>query len=296
MVINAIDDHLAKSDQLQLSWKLGTVRYLQSLLAEAESARRLVILTADHGHVLENSTTVLPGGEGERWRYGDGEETPAADERLFHGPRERALHGRRAVVLPAVERARYATAGHRRHGYHGGATPQEVLAPFQVWLPLGEDAPEGWHITPQHRPHWWEPRQEAPAPPPKRVSRKQAADKQRSLFQVDASPGVNDGASWIDGLLASPNLARQRQRLGRRDPGLERLRVLLETLDAQQGGPVPDLRLAEVFGLPPFRLAGLIANLQSVLNLDGYPVLSHDPGAEEVRLDVALATKQFEVN
>jgi hypothetical protein len=41
-------------------------------------------------------------------------------------------------------------------------------------------------------------------------------------------------------------------------------------------------------GLPPLRLPGFVAQLQRMLNLDGYPILDLDRDRDAVTLDVPL--------
>jgi hypothetical protein len=52
-VVNVVDDLLTKGDQISLPWKLEYMHVLGRLLDAAQAAGRLVILTSDHGHVLE---------------------------------------------------------------------------------------------------------------------------------------------------------------------------------------------------------------------------------------------------
>jgi hypothetical protein len=75
VVFNAVDDHLSGPDQLNQRWALEDLRLLLPLLREAREARRVVMITADHGHLLEDGTTQLPGGESDRWRPGKSAET-----------------------------------------------------------------------------------------------------------------------------------------------------------------------------------------------------------------------------
>ena len=76
-VYNAVDDHLSGPDQLHQRWALEDLRLLLPILREAREARRVVVVTADHGHLLEDGTTPVDasrGGEaaepGDRWRPG----------------------------------------------------------------------------------------------------------------------------------------------------------------------------------------------------------------------------------
>src|SRR5205814_1548264 len=62
------------------------------------------------------------------------------------------------VVLPTDERLRYAG---NKYGYHGGATPQEVLVPVAV---LARTLPDGWEHRPMLTPAWWTSRPPAPVP------------------------------------------------------------------------------------------------------------------------------------
>ena len=88
VVYNAVDDHLSGPDQLHQRWTLEDLRLLLPLLREAREARRVVVITADHGHLLEDGTTQLAGGESDRWR-------PGTDSRA---PHEVAVSGGRVVT------------------------------------------------------------------------------------------------------------------------------------------------------------------------------------------------------
>ena len=70
VVYNAVDDHLSGPDQLNQRWALEDLRLLLPLLREAREARRVLVITADHGHLLEDWTTQTAGGECDRWRLG----------------------------------------------------------------------------------------------------------------------------------------------------------------------------------------------------------------------------------
>ena len=52
-VLNTIDDALDRSDPGGIEWGADTVKHLSPLLDRARHAGRVVILTADHGHVVE---------------------------------------------------------------------------------------------------------------------------------------------------------------------------------------------------------------------------------------------------
>src|SRR6185436_8007563 len=60
VVINTVDDYLAKGDQLRLHWACDAIRPLRSLLDAARDAGRIIVLTSDHGHVLDRDTEYRP--------------------------------------------------------------------------------------------------------------------------------------------------------------------------------------------------------------------------------------------
>ena len=53
VVINAVDDHLAKGDQVPVPWTTRHIRPVEELLDACRSSGRVVVLVSDHGHVLE---------------------------------------------------------------------------------------------------------------------------------------------------------------------------------------------------------------------------------------------------
>jgi hypothetical protein len=63
VVYNAVDDHLSGSNQIHVRWTVDDLRLLGPLLSEARRARRVVIITADHGHVIDDwHGAAWPGG------------------------------------------------------------------------------------------------------------------------------------------------------------------------------------------------------------------------------------------
>jgi hypothetical protein len=87
------------------------------------------------------------------------------------------------IIAPWCETLRYAP---KKHGYHGGATPQEVLVPIGVFA-RSEDTIEGWKPLPDRKPAWWNGAEIQPVEvltdPPRRLQRRsQSATRQASLF------------------------------------------------------------------------------------------------------------------
>ncbi len=127
VVVNAVDDHLLKGGQLNVPWDLKHIPVLEHLLYAARDAGRAVIMTADHGHLLDRQTIQRqpadPTSAGDRYRSANG--APEANELMVSG--SRVISGK--IIAPWSERVRYSM---KKHGYHGGLTPQECVVPCRV--------------------------------------------------------------------------------------------------------------------------------------------------------------------
>lgn len=283
IVHNAVDAQLAGSDQIEVHWSTEVLRQLAPVLRAAREAGRLVVLTGDHGHVLDAGTTYVQATPGDRWRSGgrarDGE-IEVRDGRVM------SPDGTRVAVLAWSERLRYAS---KRSGYHGGASPQEVLVPLAV-LTSGI-APRDWVEAPPAEPAWWgegEAPLALPSVTPASPGRRRDT-KQISLFEV--TPAAD---AWIDALLASTTYKAQRGLAGRGAPEDPVVRALVAAL-AARGGRLSRTALAQALQLPAFRASGLVNAARRVLNVDQAQVLSIDATADEVVLDVRLLRLQFEI-
>lgn len=300
LVINAVDDHLARGDQLRVRWSTDSIRPLGWVLDAAREAGRVVVLTSDHGHVVERDLTHRPHETG-GLRHRDDDGVPATDEIALRGPR--VLWPGARVIAPWSERVRY---GGRQNGYHGGVTPQEVVIPLAVLRADDEPLP-GWIELPPAVPAWWAPEMKPVPPVPRERARSPVAREavappppvagrhQGELFPAPQAPESRVVAeSWIDRLLASPTFAAQKTLAGRVGLPDDRIRACLVALD-ERGGKLTRGALAHVLGVPLLRVGGFIAALRRVLNVDGYPVLTLDETADTVELNVPLLTVQFEL-
>lgn len=294
VVLNAVDDHLARSDQLRFSWTVSQFHYLDAMLYEAQLANRVVIVTSDHGHVLEDGSWHLAGSEEERWRaYSD---ALVEQELMFEGPRIEQATGFRRIVVPWSERVRY---GQKKQGYHGGATPQEVLVPIGV-LTTPDRAIVGWEALPDRKPAWWNALETPPAQAyigPARMTRspKRRAEAQQSFLRdVETDRDVEPAVDWIARLLGSSIFEAQRRMAGRRAPSNRHIEVFLKVLD-QHHNRISRWALAQALGQPDFRLRGLLVGLQRLLNVDGYQIVTVDEGAGTITLDRQLLDKQFQL-
>jgi hypothetical protein len=294
VVLNAVDDHLAKSDQLRLAWTVDQFQLLDALLHESHLARRALIVLSDHGHVLEEGSTHLAGGAAERWRTF--EEPLAPTEIVVEGPRVEKVTGTRRVVVPWSETVRYAP---KKQGYHGGATPQEVLVPVGV-LTTPDSIPEGWEALPDSTPAWWWRAEtpltvvpDAPGRAPRHRMSPLAA--QGSLFAEFAAHSAAEPATdWIDRLLRSTVFAAQRRLAGRRAPD-DHLVARFLHLCAAHHYRLSRQALAQALGQPEFRLRALLLGLQRLLNVDGYQVVVVDEAAGTIMLHQPLLATQFQL-
>ena len=302
VVINAVDDHLNRGQQVQVEWGLETMRPLRWLLDAALEAGRVVVVTADHGHVIHGEGAILrPAGadQGERWRTAP--PVAAEDEIEIAGPR--VLKGGR-VVLPADERIRY---GGHKHGYHGGATPQEVLVPVAV---VARVLPPGWEYRPLAVPTWWSGAPEAvptvasvatdapaprPLPPVRRTAQPTLFEPEPAVTPMTTAPVESAGAaSWAEGFVNSPTFVahQARTRLPRPlAPG--RVAAYLGTIHAN-GGTIPLVTLAARIGEPADQSRMTLTMVQRLVNVDGAEVLAIRSD-QSVELNVELLATQFEV-
>ncbi|MDA0169813.1 BREX-2 system phosphatase PglZ [Solirubrobacter taibaiensis] len=289
-VVNAIDDHLARSDQLATPWDTSYVPVLRQLLDEARDASRLVVLASDHGHVLDRGTKQRPttADGGERWRpvakeAGDGEQR-------ISGVRVLAPGG--ACVLAVDETIRY---GPPKHGYHGGATAQEVLAPLLVLTASAGDEVSGWVEAPYDLPTWWA-RAEVPtveeSPSPQVPVFKPRVEESSGQLTLGASePAVVD--SLVARLEASQSFTAARAAAAKDRVPPERFTAILAALDGAGGKLLLDA-LARQTGISPMRLRGTLATMRLHLNVEGYDVLALNDDTGDVVLDVTLLRRQFE--
>jgi hypothetical protein len=310
VVYNAVDDHLSGPDQLHQRWALEDLRLLLPLLREAREARRVVVITADHGHLLEDGTTQVTGASApdkvsDRWR--PGRDARAPHEVAFSGGRVVTADNSKAVVCLWGESTRYAG---RKNGYHGGVSPQEVAVPLSVIVPLGMNL-AGWQLAPPAQPEWWELPHLAPVPAPaaapapaaRPAGRKTptAPVAQPSLFEPQEAPTPPPIAAaaaaddWIGALLSSSIYASQRQLAARVALPDDKMRLLLVSL-SERGGKLSRAALAQRLALPEVRLGGLLSAVRRMLNVDQAPVLTVDESAGTIELNRALLMQQFRVS
>jgi len=302
IVYNAVDDHLSGPDQLHQRWNLEDLRLFLPILREAREARRVVVITADHGHLLEDGTTQTPGGESDRWRTGD--EARNDSEIVMTGGRVRISTGATSVVCLWSESVRYAG---RKNGYHGGVSPQEVTVPLNVLVPFGMTLP-GWQPALPIQPEWWDlpnlanlqPESPQQATAPRTVPRRPPASPigQHQLFDISiapiptASPAQDE--DWISNLLKSKVYVSQRLLAARVAPPDDQMRKLLTAL-AERGGKLSRAALAQRLSVPEVRLNGMLSAVRRILNVDQATVLWVDEATGTIELNRILLLQQFRI-
>jgi hypothetical protein len=215
-------------------------------------------------------------------------------EVVLAGPRVKVPGGR--VIVPWSERTRY---GMRKNGYHGGATPQEMIVPIAV-VTAGVQL-LGWVETAPEYPDWWQEPLSSPfvaapvviAPPPVRSRKGRPAP----LFEELERPvpaAASAARAWIDALLRSDVFAAQKQLAGRVAPPDEQFHHLLSALE-ERGGKLTRLAPAQRLGLPLVRIGSFVAAARRVLNVEGYPVLRVDEASDTIELNRDLLVAQFEL-
>lgn len=312
VVINAVDERLANAQQERSRWRIDTIHPLPSLLEAAWEADRVVIIASDHGHVLHRDGDGTPFPDaGERWRPAVG--APRKGEVVLRGTRvladgEPASGGARSVIVPWDASTRY---GGFKNGYHGGAAPEEMLAPLLVLARRGRPL-EGFIPHVPVRPEWWQAplqgkttlahtEEAASTTPP--VAAKSSTDYPgvadlpifKSIIESAAktsSPVARD--SWIAALMQSGVFLAQKELVKRHLPSEEDVRKVLEVLH-RQGGSMTRAAFAVKVGVDPPRVDGFLAKVARLLNIDGYEILKLDRERDVVTLQEDLLLTQFEI-
>jgi hypothetical protein len=326
VVLNTIDDRLGKEQKLgDGAWRLSDVGKLQELLREAAAQGMAVILTSDHGHVVDRhgARVETDGAASARHREPGG--LVQEGEIVLSGPRVVWPEPGAEIVALWDADSRYTS---QKAGYHGGAAPAEFTIPVLAFLPFGATPPKGWRELGDQYPAWWHrepveagaagagPAVEAAAPAPKRTARSpQAARKEaeiakthEALFDVSpggpeetgapepvASPsaGAVDARDELVGRLVATQTFDSQVALLARKPPMDKVEKAVKVL--LEAGTLPATALAQRIGYPATRADGFAAVLRQLLNYDGVQVLETLPDGRTLRLHTALLRDQFEL-
>jgi hypothetical protein len=296
------------------------------LLKLARDSGRVVILASDHGHVWHRpDARTLSSETGSRWHLNQGTLEPG--ELVITGSRVRDGRGGNAVIVPWTEAIHY---GRQQNGYHGGATPQEMVCPLVILrdqssaysglFPCEYPKPEWWSTAPDQssaysglfpceypKPEWWSTAPTARAAverspvstlPKPRTTLFDGLPEEREET-VRPAPAVQPvpipTKDWIKRLLSSQEYQAQKAMIRRHAPDDALVQSSLEALEAS-GGLMTPAAFARAANLPPARLDGLIARMQRLLNVDGYEILTLNRNENKVELNVARLKKQFDLD
>jgi hypothetical protein len=317
IVLNTIDetlDHGQEGDRT--GWTIHRITYLRDLLDAARSYGRPVILTSDHGHVLDRSLpgqgpTTTEGVQSARWRTG----LAGPGEIEVTGPRVLAPGSGRAV-LPWRESIRYTP---RKAGYHGGAALAEVTVPIVVLMPDPDRLPDGWHVLVQADlvPRWWtgrgadvvaEPatgrpvaerrrRRSSGAPPPRGetlfdLAGMDVGEPSMRTAPAQAVATAATGAPTLGQRVVASEVYEAQKAFVRRPLGKQDVARVVDELVAASG-TLPLATVATLVGRAGRRSEQIVTMLQRLLNVEGYEVIAPVDGGRTVRLDVAVLREQF---
>ncbi|MFD8426958.1 BREX-2 system phosphatase PglZ [Streptomyces coelicoflavus] len=334
VVLNTVDDRLGKEQKLgDGAWQAGEVSGLEPLLRAARANGMTVLLTSDHGHVVERRSSRLDATGGTigsaRHRGPGGPITPS--EIALAGPRVVWPEPGSSIVALRDHDARYTSL---KAGYHGGATLAEFTIPLLALLPFGAEPPKEWRELGDPAPLWWSDETgietesgaeavtssgaAAPTATPSRPGAKQSkkaappqAEGVISLFDEEeltplASPKPADPAPKPEApsTQAQPPAVALVERLVATELYAAQLdllarkprepSVLPKALVALvEAGTLPMTALAERAGQPASRAPGFAATLAQLLNYDGAQILEILPDNRTLRLHRAQLIEQF---
>ncbi|WP_413115997.1 BREX-2 system phosphatase PglZ [Streptomyces sp. CY1] len=320
VVLNAIDDRLAKEQKLgDGAWKADHIPALVGLLRVAASEGMAVLITSDHGHVVDRHGTKVGASAPESARHRAAGGSLHEAEVALSGPRVVWPDPGASIVALWDADSRYTS---RRAGYHGGASLAEFAIPVLAFLPFGAEPPKDWRELGDPRPSWWfceqpetRPAAERPvagAPVVKRTARhkpvkEQAAPSRDVLFDVALVPAAEDGDALltparvardediVDRLFSSEIFHSQLELLARKPTNLDKIEQAIRAL-LDSGGTLPTTALAQRIGYPPTRADGFAAVLRQLLNYDGVQVLETLPDGRTLRIQLMLMRSQFDLD
>ncbi|RVW03694.1 BREX-2 system phosphatase PglZ [Rhodococcus spongiicola] len=282
-VLNYVDDTLHHTDPGGTVWAVDTITHLRPLLQAAQRAGRAVIVTSDHGHIIERRDSVKRERSNLYGQRAHGDLDCVEDgEIVVRGPRVLTDSG--AVVLAVDETVRY---GSVNAGYHGGASPAEAVVPVLA-LYTGE-IPEPLSSLDPVEPQWWHTPVDVDAPPPVPMSSHAPEQAAPTLFDAEESAPETGGVA--EQVLATKVFADQIRLAGRIVVREQQIRTLLAALLAAPARELTTARAAAILGLAPSRVGGALLQIKRVLDVEGYEVLLLGGGV--VGVDEAALREQF---
>ncbi|MGB0972006.1 MAG: BREX-2 system phosphatase PglZ, partial [Mycobacterium sp.] len=290
VVLNYVDDTLHHTDPGGTDWTLDTITYLGPLCHAAKNAGRTLVITSDHGHIIEYGTSAKVQRDntyGQR-AHGDLTHVDVDREVVVTGPR--VLTETQQVVLAVDETIRY---GARNAGYHGGAAPAEAIVPV-IALAAGE-LPEGATRVVGAEPLWWyaDPANahRTPPTPSAKKPRKPAVQDGPGLFDTtpvstpDSRPDPRPTSSLPAKVVGTQVFTDQMQLAGRIVLLDGQIKNLLQVLADTSAHEVTLAQAATALGVATASANGALMQAKRVLDVEGYEVLRVGGGV--VGLDLA---------
>ncbi|MET8676832.1 BREX-2 system phosphatase PglZ [Streptomyces sp. NPDC004647] len=320
VVLNAIDDRLAKEQKLgDGAWRADHIPGLVELLRVAAVQGMAVLITSDHGHVVDRHGTKVDADTPESARHRTPGGALGSTEVALSGPRVVGPGPGASIVALWDADSRYTAL---KAGYHGGASLAEFTIPVLAFLPFGATPPREWRELGDQRPAWWFVDERAPQPavagagtapvarkPTRQKPSKAQADLAQthdSLFDVTVVPAPEGGETLVTpalvapaerlvaALFASAAFRDQLELLARkpRERDMDKFQQAVGAL-LDAGGTLPVTALAQRVDFPATRADGFAAVLRQLLNYDGVQVLETLPDGRTLRLHQGLLREQF---
>jgi hypothetical protein len=309
VIVNAIDEELKGSSQVMRDYSKTVIKPLMGLMSAAAGAERVVLLASDHGHALGDAMKPhgrLPPGattEGRRWRTLANGEPPLDFEVALPASTWRPKGSARVAAIwdEAISH------GHPAHGEHGGLSMAEVVAPAILLAPewlsqlKGEEGP---HLETRPFPHpaWWDleipPSTKAPGDTTS-VSRQDERTQEQIPLLVGATAPQARSSNLPRPVREHELVSRLRKSKafkanveGRPEADVDKHLGYLSVL-VEAGGALPDQEFARQCQTRAHRVAGLVARMGTLLNIDGYSVVEHDRAGHQVRLHRERLVAQY---
>ena len=325
VVINAIDDRLSGAQQIRDNWSINRISPFGALLKLARDSGRVVVLAADHGHVWHRPDAQLHDSEtSTRWRPNSNDLREG--EIAITGERVQDEAGQKTIVVPWTETIYYKR---QQNGYHGGATPQEMVCPLMI-LTDKSSAYSGLFPCEYPKPEWWSSAPSAtvsldePAVtivpvrsgPPTLFDNLKEEDQplvEPTKPVLAAQPGargrgdvsVGTGAAgtgaavsavdWINRLLSSSAYKEQKNLVRRHAPEDALILRCLAALE-RHGGMMTPASFSKAADVAAGRLDGLIVQIQRIVNVDGYEILTLSRAENRIELNVPKLKRQFDLD
>jgi hypothetical protein len=301
VVVNAVDEDLKSSVQVAKDYSQAPVLPLEALLSAAEEGERIVLLVADHGHVLGDGAKTLPGRlgggrpGGARWRALAADEDPAPEEVLL--PRSawtpRGWERTAALWDPSVVNRSPS------YGEHGGLSLAEAVSPALLiapdWLERALPDDPGLAVRALPAPAWWDLRASRRAPVTDGAATAPPQRPQQALFApplvTQPPPQPAPTVPLVEALRRSAVFQAQVE--GQVAAEVERVLSWLGAL-AEGGGALPTADFAAAAGVRPHQVGGAVARM-GILNADGFAMVEHDHVGRRVVLHRARLVQHYGV-